>query len=70
MPIIMQKISELAERTDSAYNKLYGANDVTYDPSKGQYFVPYEEHFSDDLFTPLLLFLSVSSSAAKDDSDS
>ncbi len=54
-PLLTAMIERMASFTDSTYNSIYGGEPVSY--AKGGYVVPFEDHFTDDLFTALLLVL-------------
>jgi hypothetical protein len=54
-PMYTTILARLAEETDNRYNAIYGGEPVSY--TKASYAVPFEQHFTDDLFTVLLLTL-------------
>ena len=49
-PLLLNFLSKMAQKTDSAYNTLYGGSDVKYENDK------WNNSFTDDFFTALLLF--------------
>lgn len=49
-PILLKFISNMAQKTDTKYNKIYGGSEVKYNSDE------WRDSFTDDFFTALVLF--------------